>query len=442
MLEKAGLSFLFGSWLMTFEMMVAYQVFGAFSPSITFSALAVTMVILLGLVASNRSWKLKLFSELKFLSRLHLVGPNLITYLSGLTNTQVVLLLLLGGLLGYTAITNLVWPISDWDAIALYDFRATVVKLAGHWREGKALGYFFHYPPFTSLFHGAMYQLGFERVKIIYTLMFASFLSIFYVFLRRKVPLTQALVGLVLVTIAPLIWGHLTMAYTNLPYTIYFSLAVFYALEFLETKKTSHIVVSLLCLAGATWIRQSDPFWLVIVATLFLGTYLAKSRVTWVTLLISLLVFMGLYKYWPWYVASLELLPIPLSANDSVGWSVPVNLGTLLHHVFLVTDYLIKNALRPIVLLLIPIIILVVFDRQLFKERRIRAAGLMIILFAGLIFLGTYYFSFTYRSWDRIGESLTRLVMFMVPVLVYIIAHSSYWRLILDRPAKPSVRKK
>lgn len=437
--EKTGLAFLLGSWLMTLEMMICYQVLGFFSPVMT-TIVTIVSISVLCLITFLSPAKTQLRLELEKAKKICLQPRkyfrSAVSVLRSFSSLEVIILLGVCSILAYSALSNLTWPVSDWDAVALYDFRAQLIRLVGNWQEGKALGYFYHYPPYTSLLHGALYQFGFEKVKIVYTLLFSSFLMVFYSFLRQKVSRTQALLGMLLLVTAPLVWGHIVIAYTNLPYTIFFSLATLNAWKWLEQKQTSNLVMSFLLLAGSIWIRQSEPFWAIIIVILLIGVIQAKTALARKVMAACSVAFVVLLKYWPYYLQWLDLPPPPISVNDALGYSVPFSLATVVHHGFLVIDHVLDNVIRPIFFVLIPTLVVLIFDKKLLRSTHVKIVYFTLLFMMGLVFMGTYYFSFTYKSWHLIGESLTRLVMVMVPLFIYVITLSSFWALILETKFK------
>lgn len=447
--EKLAIGFLLGSWLVTLEMMIAYQLMGQFSLVVTSAVLVVTLILevlsiwRLGQVKVLLNDFLTVGRVLQQLSRIKL---KWVTGFLPRSPLEVGLFLLPLGFLVYTWLSNWVWPVSDWDAIALYDFRAQLIRLTGTWADGKALGYFYHYPPFTSLWHGLLYQAGFERVKVLYTLLFGSFLLLTYQFLRERVSFFKALVGIFLLTFAPLVWGHVMVAYTNLPYTVFYCLAVMYGINWVEKKRSGDLWLSVLFLAGSTWVRQSEPFWILVIMLLIWGTWRAKKTKLWLMSGAALALYAVFFKYWPTYTASLNLPPPPASVNDAVGYMVPLTLGTLVHHTFLVTDHVLKSVVKPIIWLLLPSGIVIFWDEQFWRNKTNRLLFVLLSVMAAMIWGGTFYFSFTYKSWHLIGESLTRLTMVCVPLLILLLAQSSLWEWLetalypQKRPIKKSTR--
>jgi hypothetical protein len=429
-LEKMGTSMLLGLWLITLAMMLSYHVTGSFNREITLG-LGVGVNILL-LLVMGRDQRQALKQEVLYLSQ-HL--PQRVRQYkqqwSILNRLESLLLVVITFILGLTGLSNLTWPVSDWDSIALYDFRAILIQKVGNWVDGKKLGYFYHYPPFTSLLHGAVYLMGMEQVKIIYSLLFLSFLIVFYAFLRRQTQRFQSIIGIFLLTLAPLVSDHLTVAYTNLPYTIYFCLGIMYIWRWLTEQESRDMKLAFLFTAAACWVRASEPFWVIAFVMLLGGRLLVVRNIKWRTVLLFSGLFLILVRYWPEFFNFLDLPLPPPVANQATGLIDAVNPATLIIHAFTVSSYLFTNAILPMLYLIIPTVIVLLWDYKLKQTRFYRFAVISLLLLGGSIAAGTYFFSFTYNSWDEIGPSLTRMVMSIVPLLVYLISVSSFWETII-----------
>lgn len=411
--EKIGNSILIGSLLMTVIMLADYQVINNFNINRVIIIIAFISIIL-SLILRN---KMKLvYEKINF------------SNIKKIPNDHKLLIGLIGIFFFITLVINYSWPISDWDAIALYDFRSQIIK-TGNWDIGVELGYFFHYPPFTSLLHGASYLLGFERAKIFYSLLYLGFCVSFYSLLKRRLSTFRSLIGVFLLTITPLLSGHVIMAYTNLPYAIYFSLGVIYTWEWLSNRKDSDLIHAFIFIAGGSWIRQAEPFWIIPILLIFITQLVSKKRSSWTALFSSILIFVGLYNYWPIYVSTLNLPPpTSMGLNDNVvSEATPVNLGTIIGNMFKVTSHLLKWFFTPLITFLLPISIIVLFDEKLRTNKYFLLQLLTISAFFIFVVGGTFIFSFTYATWDQIGGSLTRMIMFFEPLFIYMLMFSTLW---------------
>ena len=410
-LEKIGNGILHGSFIMTVIMLLDYQIFNSFS---------ITRVITI-------IFSISMFATIVYYKQL----LELIIHFRRMRLREMRSDFLLISILVFVLVTlviNYVVPISDWDAIALYDFRAQVIK-TGSWDIGVILGYFFHYPPFTSLLHASAYLLNFERAKVFYSILFVGFLLSFYSLLNRRVSSKRSLFGVFLLILSPLLSGHVLIAYTNLSYAIYFCLGIIYTWEWIDKKNNTDLTNAFIYLSASLWIRQAEPFWIVPLVFILLGLFFSKNKSSHTTIVSGLLLFVGMYKYWPVYVASLNLpSPTNTSLNDgAIPEKIVVSLGTIVANTISVINHLIKYFFIPLITSIIPVVIVLLLDKKLREEKYIMLQAATITIFFIFVAGGTLIFSFTYATWDQIGGSLTRMVMFFEPLLIYLLMFSNLW---------------
>lgn len=424
-LEKVATSALLGFWLITILMMVAYQITGRFGRELTLGIAGLTN---LGLWwAVGKELRDSVTAEWRSLVKNARRQFQTLTHTwHQLSRLEQLLLVIVFLIIGQTTWSNLTWPVADWDSIALYDFRAILMKIVGTWADGKKLGYFYHYPPFTSLLHGAMYLMGINQVKIVYSWLFVSFLGLFYSFVRQQTTRLQAIIGVFLLTISPLFSEHITVAYTNLPYTIYFAAGAMYLWRWLANHQNVDMKLAFIFTAAACWVRASEPFWVIIFLMLIGGRVWLVKNVSWKTFAAYSLLFLALVRYWPEYDRSLDL-PAPPPPSNQARLIDAITPVTLVEHVFTVSSYLITNAVMPLLYLLLPASIVTFFDRTVRKNLILKSAVVTLVLLAMSVGAGTYFFSFTYNTWDAIGPSLSRMMMSVVPLLIYLICVSDLW---------------
>lgn len=433
MWERLGLSMLLGSILLSIVLMASYQIAGSFQALYMFIGL---LILECGLLLMGRTTAV--------FKQLHAFSTRIYHALRTLKfDSKGILIMVIITYLFATAFSNMVWPISDWDAVALYDFRALLIAQQHSWFDGIKLGYFFHYPPFTSLLHGAAYLVNFNHAKMWYSYLFAASLLVFYGLLRRHLSSHQSVTGVFLLCFAPLFSEHITVAYTNLSYAIFFGFGALYSIEWLTSKNDSDIAYSLIFLGASCWVRQAEPFWLVPIAFVFF-TLVRERRIASISTATSAVaIFIGLNKYWSVYVNSLHLPPFVYGTTDS-SESLPlpsVSLGSIVKNGILVIDYLWRYLINPQLLLICLALIVLIFDFQTSKTKYNRYLMAYVAIFFAMIAGGTYYFSFTYKTWDLIGGSVTRMSMFIVPLLIYFVSQTAFWKPILGLGKMPSAQK-
>ncbi len=278
--EQLFLSISLGTLLYTLSLLLVHSAFGV-AISLQLVLILVTIEVVCSIVALALC-KLPLFPACK----------TSFKTLQSRSKIEKILLLVLTIIILSTLAQNLFWPVTDWDALALYDFRARVVAETGSFAKGVELGYFFQYPPYTSLLHTTVYVTGAVYAKVWYTLLYTALIAGIFAILRKRTSSTIALVGAVIIAVDPQIFEHSTMAYTNLSYTLFLAMGTIYLWEWFRTRRWYNGIVGGLLIAGATWVRITEPFWVVGVGLVILvGILLAVLQKKWqplVTGLISL----------------------------------------------------------------------------------------------------------------------------------------------------------
>lgn len=411
--ELSGGGILLGHFFATILLFLIYQItnsFNIWTVILVLCSVSITFLIKNSELVLNTVKKLKNILDFK------------------LRDSHKVLLLFITFYFVLSALFNYVWPINDWDAIALYDFRAKLI-LEGNWNSGIKLGYFFHYPPFTSLLHGIAYLLNFESAKLFYNVLFLGFALTFFSLLKKRVSTIKALFGVFLLTIAPLSSGHILVAYTNLPYSIFFTLGILYTWEWLANKNKTSIAFAFLYFSSSLWIRQAEPFWIIPILLICFDQYKSKNWSNLKYILFGILIFIGFYSYWPVYVTSLQLPPATnTSINDGVVHEVAqINYKTISDNLFLVISHLFTYILKPLITLIVPVIFITLYDKKLKKNSIFHTQLITFGLFLTIVAGGTFIFSFTYATWNQIGGSLTRMIMFFEPLLIFMLMQSSLW---------------
>lgn len=418
-LEALGLSYLLGSGLITILFLINHFLFKLDLGAINFLLSAVGSVLALIFISIKLKRKNDLFN-FKFNKFLQILKE-----LSCIEKFILIFILLL---VGYTMLENYVWPITDWDALALYDFRARVMAITGNMREGVELGYFFQYPPFTSFLHVFGYIFGTERVKIVYSFLYTSLLIIFYSLLKRKQNRLISLVGTLLLAVDTFIFNHSIMAYTNLAYVVFISIGLVYLIFWLEKFNRTDLMVGAILVALSTWVRASDPFWYLGILIIIFGLIKSKKNIKIGMVLIIFTII--LYKFWDSYVSTVNIIS-QNSSRESVYLQVLLtnsdHLSSLIKSIPEILVYFWQNVINVINYLL-PLGIFTFFY-DLRNKNLINIyiyLTLMISLF--LILIGIFIFSLYYQTWNMIGDSLQRMSMVLIPLIVFAIFNSSIWK--------------
>lgn len=312
----------------------------------------------------------------------------------------------------YTLLKNAYWPISDWDALAMYDFRAKVLLVNSNLVQAALTnGYFIGYPLLTSLGHLFVYQIGLNNPKFIYSLFYLSFVCIFYYSLKRNISENKAMFYSLLLSMIPEIFSHATMAYTNLPYTIYLCSGVFYLYEWIRSKKLSWLLISAVMVSLSIWVRFSEPFWFVPVLVVITVSF--KQR-KWLSIIYYLFFILISWGFWNYFTVFMNTMIQP-SLNASIPSVVSVGKMTILTRTLMVSDFLYKYVFSTWGLVFL-LYILATFRAFTDKYKYILYINL---LFFVILFVGTFSFANAYPRWQDIPDSARRMSIFFLPLMIF-----------------------
>lgn len=334
---------------------------------------------------------------------------------SQMDNLERVLLLGVGGVSVYALIIGFYWPVTGWDALALYDFRAKVFADTGFMDDAIARGYFLGYPLFTSMAHTWYYLLGWGYPQFIYSLMYISFGILFYEAVRLFSTRLTSLFFTLLMLTSPTIFSNAAFAYTNLPYMVYYALGTFYLFQWIVKRNMSLLLVSALFMGLSTWVRSTEPFWLVNLGVMVLASY--KKRIFLAPLYYALL-FFPIQQSWSIFQAALA--PHAGTVAQATQTWAAFRGGIDFLRLLMIVDFIrvsTMTILAPHLLLLIAVTIL--------PLKKISEWGYLLLLVYGnilLLILGAYIFTFIWQGWALIGESLGRMAIVYIPLFLYVAA--------------------
>jgi hypothetical protein len=322
------------------------------------------------------------------------------------------------GLFSYTLLVNTFWPISDWDALAVYDFRAKVFLIDSNLTHAAlSNGYFLGYPLLTSLAHLFVYQIGLTNPKFIYSLFYLSFVTIFYFELRKNVSENRALFFTVILSLVPEMFTHATVAYTNMPYVVYLCSGTFYLYVWVKKRERAFLFLSAFLIGLSSWVRVSEPFGMVPLLVVFLVSLKAKMWKEFIYYLVIVSTLSLPWRIYMGYVGSMVTSTSGGAGLDYLGILQKINI----QQIFLVIGYIYTNVFATWGLIFL--VFMVVALRTLFNWKRRKSLILIITLFFFvLLFVGTLIFSITFPEWRDIPDSARRLSMFLLPLMIYSIA--------------------
>ena len=392
-LEQWSLAFLLGSGLLTFVWFALYLLNIPLGLTSLFVAAMILFVI--GSIAT---------SKVAWLDR-----TNAPTKLSALDRILIIMLIVLVLCAVAVAIYQ---PVTSWDALTLYDFRGLVISQTHSLAEVETSTYYLSYPLMTSLVHAATYLTGDSHPQIFYAFTYLALMGIIYGRMADWTSTRYALITTWLVASSQFIWEHATIAYTNLPYTAFLLAGFFYA--------PASLLMSGVLLGLSTWVRISEPFWLVGILLIF---YFGLAQKRWFQTIMGIIAAFSIRYTWVLYLhaayARIQYVASPVTSvyNLALPAKVWSHWGPIISYIynFIFTPYLSYWLVSLFALLSLPLLI-----SQLVKTKEILILQLSSWLISGMVIAGIAIFSTYYTSWYSIGGSATRMILFMTPLIIVI----------------------
>lgn len=389
-IERLGLAFLLGAGSSTFFWFLSYRM--GLSLNIGSFALVSLLIIIVSYGLTRILHVSLLSNSTSSLSK----GEKYLAY-------TIVFLLLSAFIIGSYN------PLSAWDSIALYDFRAHAIAISHSLSDFTKDSYYISYPLMTSLVHVLVYMLGGENAQGIHAVIFTSFIAIVYGRLSDWLKPAYALMACFLIIVQSEIFSHATFAYTNLPYTSYLIIAFLYAVS----PGRYSLVLSGLLFGLSTWVRAAEIFWIVgLLLLLYQGI---KSRQIPHAILGGTLILLTRYGWTSYTAMVLTNIGAPVEsltthANLSMLPKITHNLPAIMRYI---NEYLVKPYL-VMWLLVVPCIVVYL------KRKNLRLLSLLGALFVSTTFviLGVMIFSTYYETWNEIGDSAKRMILFVIPYTI------------------------
>lgn len=315
-------------------------------------------------------------------------------------------------LLGLSILVSVYSPIVSWDSLTLYDFRGTVIANSHSLVDIESTTYLLSYPLMTSLIHAAVYMLGGNNPQLFYSLLLTSLIGIIYGRMYIWTNSRYSVLTALLVVSNPFIWQHATISYTNLPYAVFMLAGLCYA--------PTSLFLSGILIGLSTWVRVSEPFWILgLLFLLYYGIRQKKIFVASISVTIAYLI-----KYtWSSYLANAYIRSDLIGAESSQIYNFEM-FGKIVANIGSITSYISQFILMPYLGIWVVTIFSLISSFALYKKRIVQYSTLPLLIVSILITLmvvaGIAIFSTYYSSWYSIGGSATRMLLFMVPLVIVV----------------------
>jgi len=196
--------------------------------------------------------------------------------------------------------------------------------------------------------------------------------------------------------------------------------------------------------AASCWVRSSEPFWLVgvlLLVGIIVSSIQKKMLKNIILATLGIAFILWIRTVWPSFTGPLLVQP-ELAATGEVESSLALqmsgqitgltgyfkilattNTQFLWERFTHVTTYFIQYVFPVFSIYLIPSLLIIIMD---IKRRNVGPVirWLTNLAFISMIFIGTFLFSFSDSSWNRIGGSANRMSMFLIPLFIFSIFSS------------------
>lgn len=352
---------------------------------------------------------------------------------------------------------TLIVPVHTTDSLHLYDFRAKVIYHSASLQEiTKVVDSWFQYPMFTTLANLFVRYWGIDNPSFIYPVLYLCFALIFFYNLKRNTSTRVASVTTLLMFSTPLIyWQSRLDGLTNLPFAIFYCSSILYLLNSGGTSRIGAYLIATLLLSLSSWTRITEPFWMVPLA--YMSFLVLKNRNLYL-LLLNFYIFRRVRNLWDIYADNRKHISISTGlkalagtntadvANTSESASTVIvvvkeksifqtiiayletlnGLVSKMYFLFIAAGKfifpIIVSSLTPVVHVFFVILAL---DLLFVRLNKIQLHLLVIIMaIFALLWAGATYSSIAFENWNELGNSLSRILGFFVPLMWFFVGIS------------------
>jgi len=344
-------------------------------------------------------------------------------------------------LVSLSLIINLYQPPITWDSLTLYDFRARLFADGLIYRDlylnlfkyGGDFGYYTHgYPPLISLVVSLSYLIN-EPVMPLFSGTLLAFILVFYSLLKKYSTKKIGVIFSLILASTSIFFYHSTIFYSNLFYSTLLSLSALYLFDYLKNMKVRSLLFCFLLLIISSWVRMTEPFYMLIFLLSIIVTIFQKRIPRIVLCFVLIIVTLLTRSSWQSYVNSIN----SINFNEVIAHTSSVNtisktLSSPLNYVVGIVDTLSSFDLTKVGEIFnyvtratdIYFYLIVSFILLAVSKIRRSISNLMfwfITLSYLMMIFGVAYFSLTFPDWNQITDSARRMMMFTIPGMLFFI---------------------
>lgn len=328
-----------------------------------------------------------------------------------------------------TAIYTIYLPVYTTDSLLLYDFRAKVIATTGNLNSIRSIPDWAAYPMFTSMIHLLARLIGYTNPNLFYPLMYLAFAGVFYGAVRVRLSQFKATLITFLMYSTPLtLWQSKLDGMTNLPYAIFYGIAIIYLEKYWRTSKTvwQYAIISALFLGFASWTRHTEPFWAIPLFLILLSSFFKRN------LLIPgiyIAIFWFIRQIWPSYTHG-DYMSI-VGATQSIvnnSSSLPTGTSYVLIDTFKIAVRFVFSSFNEGLSPLIYLCLITITIDLSWKALKSQVFYLIVVLGnIFILFLSVVFAINTFSYWNGLSNSFTRMLSYLSPLLWLYISNSSIW---------------
>ncbi len=336
----------------------------------------------------------------------------------------ILLLIILQMFYGY--FRNLTMSPSSWDGFAMWAFKAKILYYSGLNALLTSGIDHLDYPLMNPMaqFYSYLSFGQFDEIagKLFIPVLHSVFIGLFYFQIRNYLTIRASLLFTLILAIMKPISTHSTLAYADLQLMFFFTTAVFYLYEYLQSLRYKDFIISAILLGLCGWTKNEGLSYILVCQIVLFLYYVFNKRESWGILFrdIGSYFLISLIIYMPWLVYSkLHQLSVDLLTHKTI------TLSYILNHLSRIPIILwafIKTMISPAFVFIWLFILLshIIFFKRLIHDN-IKYISLIILLSLGIF--STIYLITPHDIIWHLNTSIDRLVLQITPIALFIMVH-------------------
>ena len=289
--------------------------------------------------------------------------------------------------------------------------------------------YPFLVPLIESLFYAAIGEMNDCLVKLPFPLFFAALLLFFYASQRRFSTNRHALIFTSMLAVLPVflrdINGNPSSGFADVPLTLYYTISVILLFIWIKERRAEDLLMATIFITFSIFTkREGVVLWFITVLVILFYLFLVDRKklgnnVFWggvfaVAPLIILL---------PWFHFSSTFNPGPWENDFELSYLTYTHIQSHVHRIPFIVKSLLKMPLTSHYYNIIGIVFLVTIAFSLKNAIRFPQAFLLILLISNLLSLFVAILVYPWPWWSSFLFDMPRLLMFNIPLMLYIISY-------------------